>query len=89
MSAVNFHGVVDQQESLRLMSSCDVVFCFYNPAIPNNRNASPNKVYEAICLGKKRVINEEARVSEWVQAQRFGYVVAMLMSRRWPTFSAP
>lgn len=74
MSNVNFHGVVDQQESLRIMSSCDIVFCFYNPDIPNNRNASPNKVYEAICLGKKCVINEEARVSEWVGANRFGYV---------------
>ena len=74
MSNVNFHGVVDQQQSLRLMASCDVVFCFYNPEIPNNRNASPNKVYEAICLGKRCVINQEARVSEWVLAQQFGYV---------------
>lgn len=74
MSAVKFHGVIDQQESLRLISSCDLVFCFYNPEIPNNRNASPNKVYEAICLGKKCVINAEAHVSEWVHAHRFGYV---------------
>jgi glycosyltransferase involved in cell wall biosynthesis len=71
---VKFHGVVDQQQSLRLMSSCDLVFCFYNPEIPNNRNASPNKVYEAICLGKRCVINEEAQVSQWVLANRFGYV---------------
>ena len=74
MSNVRFHGVVDQQKSLRLMSSCDIVFCFYNPEIPNNRNASPNKVYEAICLGKRCVINEEAKVSQWVHANRFGYV---------------
>lgn len=74
MPNVSFHGVVDQQESLRIMASCDIVYCFYNPEIPNNRNASPNKVYEAICLGKKCVINEEARVSEWVNANQFGYV---------------
>lgn len=74
MPEVRFHGVVDQQQSLRLMSSCDLVFCFYNPEIPNNRNASPNKVYEAICLGKKCVINEEAQVSQWVKANGFGYV---------------
>lgn len=74
MPTVRFHGVIDQQQSLRLMSSCDLVFCFYNPEIPNNRNASPNKVYEAICLGKRCVINEEAQVSQWVLANRFGYV---------------
>lgn len=74
MSNVTFHGVVNQQESLRIMASCDIVFCFYNPDIPNNRNASPNKINEAICLGKKCVVNEEARVSEWVHAHRFGYV---------------
>jgi glycosyltransferase involved in cell wall biosynthesis len=73
---VRFHGIVNLQESLRIMAGCDVIFCFYNPDIPNNRNASPNKVYEAICIGKMCVINAEAKVSDWVAANEFGYVCA-------------
>lgn len=68
-----FHGIVGLQESLQLMASCDLIFCFYNPRIPNNVNASPNKIYEAICLGKMSVINSEARVSNWLTQNNFGY----------------
>jgi glycosyltransferase involved in cell wall biosynthesis len=71
--AATYHGILGMQDSLRLMSTCDLIFCFYDPRIPNNVNASPNKVYEAICLGRMSVINSEARISTWVLQNGFGY----------------
>jgi len=69
-----YHGILGMQDSLRLIASCDLVFCFYNPAIKNNINASPNKVYEAICMGKRCVINSETQISAWVYQNHFGYI---------------
>lgn len=71
-----YHGVIGMQESLQLMAGCDVVFCFYNPKVVNNIHASPNKIYEAICLGKRSIINSETLVAEWVTTNGFGYACA-------------
>lgn len=67
-----FHGVLGMQDSLRLIASCDLIYCYYNPVIKNNINASPNKVYEAICVGKKTIINSETKISKWVVDNGFG-----------------
>lgn len=69
-----YHGLLKMQKSLELIASCDLVFCFYNPKIVNNVNASPNKIYEAVCMGKMSIVNSEARISQWVQENNFGYV---------------
>ncbi len=71
-----FHGVLGMQDALRLIASCDLVFCFYNPEIENNIHASPNKVYEAVCMGKRCIINSESIISDWVTENGFGYACA-------------
>lgn len=50
---------------------------------PNDIYASPNKVYDALCVGRPLIINQEARPSRWVTEQgvglacRYGDVAAL------------
>lgn len=49
---VTFHGRLSYDQTLTLSRSADVLFATYDPAIPNHRYSSPNKVFEAMMLAK-------------------------------------
>lgn len=70
---VDYRGVVTLKESLKLASECDAVFCFYSPQTTNNLNASPNKIFDALSVGRPTIINSETRIADWVEAQGYGY----------------
>lgn len=75
---VSFHGVVTAHESLQLAAQCDAIFAFYAPLSINNQQASPNKIYDAMSVGRPVIINEEAAVSEWVVDNNVGFRVPYL-----------
>jgi glycosyltransferase involved in cell wall biosynthesis len=70
---VDFHGIVTADRALRLAAGCDAVFCYYEPASVNNRFASPNKVYDALAVGRPVIINSEVGLAAWVERERLGY----------------
>lgn len=72
-SKVTFHGILTASESLRLASQCDAILAFYEPTSVNNRQASPNKVYDAMSVGRPVIINEECGVSKWIVSNNVGY----------------
>jgi hypothetical protein len=72
---VEHHGLVTPQQSLKLAASCHVILCFYEPSNRNNIMASPNKIYDAMCVGRPVIISEETLVARWVTQQRLGYAV--------------
>jgi glycosyltransferase involved in cell wall biosynthesis len=73
--AVDFRGVVTPEESLRMAADCHAVVALYKPSTQNNVLASPNKLYDALCIGRPIVINRETSVSQWVDEQDVGYLV--------------
>lgn len=73
---VSYRGVVTAKESLALAAECDAVLAFYEPISTNNRLASPNKIYDAMCVGRPVIVNTEARVSEWVTDRKLGFACA-------------
>jgi glycosyltransferase involved in cell wall biosynthesis len=73
--SVDYLGVLDQQDSMRAILKSDLVFCYYSPETINNINASPNKIYEALALGRKVLINSETIVSQWVAETNLGYII--------------
>lgn len=73
--AVDFRGVVTPEASLHLAATCHAILALYEPNTENNVLASPNKVYDALCVGRPVVINREAHVSRWIEEQRLGHVV--------------
>jgi glycosyltransferase involved in cell wall biosynthesis len=72
---VRFHGRVDYRTALRLMAAADVLVATYDPAVPNHRYASPNKLFEGMMLGKPIVVARGTHVDDLVEKHRCGLVV--------------
>jgi len=70
-----YFGLLPQPRVLALSEACDAVLCFYEPLTPNDINASPNKLYDAMMVGRPVIINAETRVARFVTAHDLGYVV--------------
>ena len=71
--AVRFHGIVSSRRSLELAAMCDAVLAFYAPTSEGNRNASPNKVYDAMSVGRPVIINSEVRMAQWIVDNGLGF----------------
>jgi len=73
---VEFRGLLSKAESLELTSQASEVFAFYDPRIPINRLASPNKLFDAMMCGKPILANEEALpVAEIIRREKCGLLV--------------
>ena len=73
---VDYRGVVTARQALQLAASCDAVFCYYSPINVYMVHASPNKVYDAMAVGRPVLINLEVRLAEWVGQAGVGYTCA-------------
>ena len=70
-----FYGELKYQEVLNLEKSCDVLFATYNPAIPNHQYSAPNKVYEALALGKPIIVCKNTGIDAMVLDNKFGTAI--------------
>jgi len=68
-------GVVTQQESMQMAAQCDYILSLYEPINENNRNASPNKIYDAIQAQTPVIVNQEVKIAAFVDENRLGYVM--------------
>ena len=73
---VDFRGITTALEALQLAASCDAVLAYYAPTSTNNLYASPNKIYDALCIGRPVIINEEIHVATFVRDQALGMLCA-------------
>ena len=63
-----YHGFVAHEEVFRLADRCHAFLALYDPVSEINRNASPNKVGDALGLGRPVVINSEVAVAAELDA---------------------
>lgn len=75
MSNVRWHGRISYQKALNLSAGADVLFALYDPDIPNHRYASPNKIFEAMMLGKPIVVARGTNMDCVVDQAKSGLVV--------------
>lgn len=75
MPNVTWHGRVPYDEALTLSAEADVLVATYDPSIPNHRYASPNKIFEAMMLGKPVIVAKGTHMDELVRAGGCGLVV--------------
>lgn len=68
-------GTVPYEEVLRQTASCHVVAALYDPAVPNNRLAAPNKVYEGMMLSKPVLVSDGIAIADLVRSLGCGKVV--------------
>jgi len=72
---IYFYGTMKYNEVLKLESECDVLFATYNPSIKNHRYSAPNKVYEAMALGKPIVVCKNTGIDNFVLKNKLGIAV--------------
>jgi len=75
LSNVRFYGRVPYQHALQMSAAADVLFATYDPAIPNHRFSSPNKVFEAMMLGKPIIVARHTNMDRLITAEKCGLVV--------------
>ncbi|PRR70679.1 glycosyltransferase family 4 protein [Neomoorella humiferrea] len=75
LSNVTWHGRVPYKQALELSYAADVLFATYDPAIPNHRYSSPNKVFEAMMLAKPVVVARGTGIDRLVEEVNCGLVV--------------
>lgn len=72
---IQFIGHISYEEVIKKSLECDLLFAFYDPVIPNNRYASPNKLFEAMMCGKPIIMNSEIAASKIVIEEKCGLIV--------------
>ena len=75
MKNVSWHGRVNYEQALRLNNKADVLVALYDPAVPNHRYASPNKLFESMMLGKPAVVAQGTNIDAVVNRIECGLVV--------------
>lgn len=70
--SVRYVGCLSQEEAMILLSDCHASVAFYEPGPAINRLAAPNKVYDALCVGRPILISDENEVADWVEQNDLG-----------------
>ena len=72
---VKWHGRVNYDEALRISAGANALFATYDPAIPNHKYSSPNKVFEAMMLGKPVIVAADTNMDRMIDRAKCGCVV--------------
>ncbi len=74
-SHITFIGTIPYDEVIRRTLQSDLLFALYDPSVPNNRYASPNKLFEAMMCRKPILVSDETAMAEIVREENCGFVV--------------
>lgn len=72
---LTWHNRIPYDVALEMSARSDVLLATYDPAIPNNRLASPNKVFEAMMISRPVIVAEGTGIDVLVQTHQTGMVV--------------
>ncbi len=75
MPNLTWHGRVSYERALQLSHLADALIATYDPAIPNHRFSSPNKVFEAMLFGKPIIVARDTNMDQLIEAVDCGIVV--------------
>ncbi|MCC6956182.1 MAG: glycosyltransferase family 4 protein [Anaerolineales bacterium] len=72
---IRWHGRVPYSKAIELSAGANVLVALYDPAILNHRYASPNKVFEAMMLGKPVIVARGTNMDQIVEDAQCGLVL--------------
>jgi glycosyltransferase involved in cell wall biosynthesis len=75
MENVKWYGRVSYERALELSFQADVLFATYDPDIPNHQYASPNKLFEAMMLGKPIIVARNTNIDHIVEDEDCGLII--------------
>lgn len=67
-----YYGKLTYEDALKLENECDIMFATYDPKVPNHKYSSPNKLYEAMMLGKPLIVAKDTGIDEIVDLHGLG-----------------
>jgi len=70
-----FLGTVPLENVLPLTKECDAVFCMFDPNNRNNKVGSPNKIFEAMAMGRPVIATKGILSGEIVEREKCGLAV--------------
>src|SRR5439155_1216008 len=73
--AASYLGTISYDEVLERTAACQVVAALYDPRVPNNRFAAPNKLFEAMMFAKPVLVSEGTLAADIVREVGCGLVV--------------
>jgi len=74
-SNIYYYGRVSYDEVLKIESDCNILFAVYNPSESNHKYSSPNKLYEAMMLGKPIIVAKGTGIDVLVKQNGIGKVI--------------
>lgn len=72
---IYYYGSMTYNDVLSLESECDILFATYDPKIKNHKYSAPNKVYEAMALGKPIIVCKNTGIDELVDQNKIGITI--------------
>jgi len=72
---IQFLGQIPYTEVIEKTVAADILFAFYDPAIPNNKYASPNKLFEAMMCAKPIIVSDGSSMTIIVREENCGLIV--------------
>lgn len=69
---IHFYGRIPYDQVLQMESRSDILFAIYDPSVPNHKYSSPNKLYEAMMLGKPLIVSKGTGIDQVVDEQEIG-----------------
>ncbi|MBD7938625.1 glycosyltransferase family 4 protein [Cytobacillus sp. Sa5YUA1] len=72
---IYFYGKLPYNDTLNLEKHCDVITAIYDPKIPNNYFAAPNKFYESLMLGKPLIMVNNTGMDDILASNEIGEVI--------------
>ena len=72
---ITWHGRIPYQTAIELSAQADALFALYDPQIPNHRFSSPNKLFEAMMLGKPIIVAQDTNMDQIVKKVNCGLVI--------------
>lgn len=72
---IQYIGQIPYEKVIEKTMEADILFAFYDTIIPNNRYASPNKLFEAMMCGKPIIVSDGSSMANTVRRVNCGLVV--------------
>lgn len=72
---ISYLGFISHAKVLDFSASADIIVAFYDPKVPINKIASPNKLFEALMLGKPIISNRGISIENVIYKENCGILI--------------
>jgi glycosyltransferase involved in cell wall biosynthesis len=72
---VEYIGPISYEKIVEQTFKSSLIFALYDPKVPNNRYASPNKLFEAMMAGKPIIVSSGTSMAKIIKKEECGIVI--------------